>query len=175
MIHTMSVLEPGETPMVETCLPQIGQPSVLGLAEMLLKARVQVDDLLRDAEPASRSHSTVSVIALASFSAYSWAMVLLLVAAPAAAIPSVLADGWSACSAAGGGFVAGVHGRPGRRHRVCLPSFYFYGLLAGVKISFLQVVAHCLKGQAATAIMLIGILPIYVAIALGMLIFRRSG
>jgi hypothetical protein len=52
-----------------------------------------------------------------------------------------------------------------------LPSFYFYGLLAGVRINFLQVVTHCLKGQASTAIMLIGILPIYVAIALGMLIF----
>ena len=35
---------------------------------------------------------------------------------------------------------------------VCLPSFYFYGLLAGVRVSMLDVVVHALKAQAMTAV-----------------------
>ena len=50
---------------------------------------------------------------------------------------------------------------------MCLPSFYFYGLLAGVRVSWAQVTAQVMKGQAATAVMLIGIMPVYVAAALG--------
>ena len=111
------------------------------------------------------------VIALASFSVYAWAMVLLLDAAPSDAIPGVLAENWAAGVRPAMGLWAAYAFGLVAATGICLPSFYFYGLLAGVKISFLQVVAHCLKGQACTAIMLIGILPIYVAIALGMLIF----
>ncbi len=82
-------------------------------------------------------------------------------------IPRVLADGWSFAVRPSVGlwlaYSLGLVAATG----ICLPSFYFYGLLAGVKMTFLQVVTHCLKGQAATAIMLIGILPIYVAVAPG--------
>jgi hypothetical protein len=55
---------------------------------------------------------------------------------------------------------------------ICLPSFYFYGLLAGIRISMLDVTAHAMKGMAVTAIVLVGLLPIYVAVALGMVVFR---
>ncbi len=54
---------------------------------------------------------------------------------------------------------------------VCLPSLYFYGLLAGVKMSMLDVTVHALKSKATAAIALIGILPIYAAVALGMMVF----
>ena len=33
---------------------------------------------------------------------------------------------------------------------VCLPSFYFYALLAGVRMTMLQVTAHIMRGMAAT-------------------------
>src|SRR5262249_36235970 len=55
---------------------------------------------------------------------------------------------------------------------VCLPSFYFYALLAGVRMTMLQVTAHIMRGMAATSLMLMGILPIYVAIVLGAVVFR---
>lgn len=55
---------------------------------------------------------------------------------------------------------------------VCLPSLYFYGLLAGVRMSMLDVVAHAIKSQAAMALMLVGILPMYVAIGLGVKVFN---
>ena len=54
---------------------------------------------------------------------------------------------------------------------VCLPSFYFYGLLAGVKLSMLQSAAHAVKCLAVTAVVLVGALPIYVAVSLGMIVF----
>jgi hypothetical protein len=54
---------------------------------------------------------------------------------------------------------------------ICLPSFYFYGLLAGVRTSMLGVVCHAMKGMASAAIALLGILPIYVATALTVIVF----
>jgi hypothetical protein len=54
---------------------------------------------------------------------------------------------------------------------VCLPSFYFYGLLAGVRTTMLEVTVHATKGMASAAVAVIGILPIYVALVLGTLVF----
>jgi hypothetical protein len=171
MIDMMPVMDFVEIPTVEVASPVAGEHSALGLAELLLKDRAQVDELLRDDSRQVDLIPRFLVIALGSFSVYAWAMVLLLHAAPNGSIPSVLAEGWSFAVrptvALWLAYALGLVAATG----IFLPSFYFYGLLAGVKISFLQVVAHCLKGQASTAIMLIGILPIYVAVALGMLIF----
>src|SRR5262249_48016308 len=50
----------------------------------------------------------------------------------------------------------------------------FFGLLAGVKLSFVQTVAHVIKGKGATSVMLVGLLPVYVAVALGMIVFEAS-
>jgi hypothetical protein len=55
---------------------------------------------------------------------------------------------------------------------VCLPSFYFYSLLAGIRVSALQVVGQVMKGKAATSMMLLGVLPSYVAVVLGAIVFR---
>ncbi len=65
------------------------------------------------------------------------------------------------------GYVVGLVAATG----VCLPSFYFYGLLAGAKLSMLQATAHAVKSLAVTAVVLVGALPIYVAVALGMIVF----
>ncbi len=55
---------------------------------------------------------------------------------------------------------------------ICLPSLYFYGLLAGVRMTFRDVVAHALKSQVVMSVMLIGILPVYVALGLATHIFK---
>jgi hypothetical protein len=54
---------------------------------------------------------------------------------------------------------------------VCLPSFYFYGLLAGIRTTMLQVTTNALKGMASSAVALIGVLPVYFAAVLGLLVF----
>jgi hypothetical protein len=171
MINTLPVMDAVEIPTVEPLLKVAGEPSALGLAELLLKDRPRADALLRDDDRQMDLIPRFLMIALTSFSIYAGAMILLLDAAPEAAVPNVLADGWSLSVRPALGlwlaYAVGMVATTG----ICLPSFYFYGLLAGVRIGFVQIVTHCLKGQAATAIMLIGTLPIYVAVALGMLIF----
>ncbi len=57
---------------------------------------------------------------------------------------------------------------------ICLPSLYFYGLLAGVRMTMLDVVQNALKAKATTAIALVGILPVYAALALGVILFETS-
>jgi hypothetical protein len=57
---------------------------------------------------------------------------------------------------------------------VCLPSLYFYGLLSGLRMTMSDVVVHTLKGCAVTAVALIGILPIYSALALGAIVLPVS-
>jgi hypothetical protein len=55
---------------------------------------------------------------------------------------------------------------------VCLPSLYFYGLLAGIPMSMARVTVHTVKAMSTTAVALVGILPIYMAFSLGAAIFH---
>jgi len=57
---------------------------------------------------------------------------------------------------------------------ICLPSLYFYGLLAGVRMSMVDVVLHSLKSKATGAVGLIGILPMYAAVGMGVIILTGA-
>jgi hypothetical protein len=146
--------------------------SVLGLTELLLKNSARLDRLARDDSRQPLLIPSFLAVGLASFSLFALALVLTLNAAPPAALPEPLAGAWTAHRtgsavalwlAYGLGFTLTTG--------VCLPSFYFYGLLAGVRVSWLQVTAQVMKGQGATAVMLMGILPVYLAAALGAIVF----
>lgn len=50
---------------------------------------------------------------------------------------------------------------------ICLPSYYFYTLQCGFVPSLRRIVINTIAGQAATGMYLFGIVPIYVAIMLG--------
>ena len=54
---------------------------------------------------------------------------------------------------------------------ICLPSLYFYGLLAGVQMTMMDVAIHAMKSKAVAAVTLVGILPIYAAFGLAVAIF----
>lgn len=54
---------------------------------------------------------------------------------------------------------------------ICLPSLYFYGLLAGVRMTAMDVVIHAVKSKAVGAVMLLGVLPIYAPWGLAIAIF----
>jgi len=171
MSSTIPLYEPIELQTAEPWCPPADSQSVLGLAELLLKDRRSADELLREENQQVDLIPRFVTISLVSFTLYAWAMILLLDVAPDGAIPTILADGWALAIrpalALWLAYALGLIASTG----VCLPSFYFYGLLAGIKISFVGIVGHSMKGAASTAIMLMGILPIYVAVALGMLIF----
>ena len=155
--------------------PQPAGDSTLGLAELLLKDPLRVDRLTRDEGLLAELVPRFLAMALASFSIYSGAMIAVLHFVPAAALPKMVSDYWN-----GGGvrvslavwaaYTLGMIAASG----ICLPSFYFFGLLAGLRLSFLQTVAQVVKGKGATAVMLVGLLPIYFAVVMGMKVFEAS-
>jgi hypothetical protein len=146
--------------------------SVLGLTELLLKNPGRLDRLARDEGRQPLLIPSFLAVGLASFSLFALALVLTLNAAPSAALPQPLAAQWTHHRSGSAAvlwlaYALGFTLTTG----VCLPSFYFYGLLAGVRVSWLQVTAQVMKGQAATAVMLMGILPVYLTAALGAVVF----
>src|SRR5205085_2070729 len=119
-----------------------GGESMLGLAELLLKDAPRVDRMARDDARLAELIPRFLTLAIVTFSIYSVAMAAVLHFLPAAALPPALEEHWS--SGAGptfalwGAYTIGMIAASG----VCLPSFYFFGLLAGVRLTFAQTVAH---------------------------------
>jgi hypothetical protein len=151
----------------------VNEHSVLGLAELLLKQPARVDQLTRDEARQPDLIPRFLAISLVGFALFAIALVLLFDLAPLAALPHFLAVWWSAGGIGPGlslalAYTTGLVAATG----VCLPSFYFYCLLAGVRTSMLQVTAHAMKGMATSAVVLLGVLPIYVAVVLGMVVFE---
>jgi hypothetical protein len=148
----------------------VNERSLLGLAELLLKAPARLDASVRDPAHQAELIPRLLVLALLCLAIFAVVLTSLFLAADARAIPFVV-EPWngstaSACALALA-YPVGMVAATG----ICLPTFYFFGLLAGVRISVLQVTAHVLKGKAATAVLLLGLTPIYLAVALGLLIF----
>jgi hypothetical protein len=148
--------------------------STLGLAELLLKDPIRVDRMTRDDSRLGEVIPRFLALALASFTIYSFAMAAVLHFVPVTALPPVVSTHWSdgvgPTFALWAAYSIGMIAASG----VCLPSFYFFGLLAGVRFTFVQTVAHLVKGKGATSVMLVGLLPVYVAVALGMIVFDAS-
>jgi len=149
----------------------VNERSILGLAEMLLKAPAQLDAWTRDPARQGELIPRFLTLALASLALFAVVLVLLLLGSKADTVPSIL-ERWDGSAgpavALGLAYPAGMVAATG----LCLPTFYFFGLLAGVRISVLQVTTHVLKGKAATSIFLLGLTPIYLAVTLGLLIFH---
>jgi hypothetical protein len=150
-----------------------GGQTVFGLVEMLLKGPERLNALLRERRQAADMISRFLAVSLVSLCIFGAALGILLWLAPLDALPAFLKVHWAKqpypsavvlATAYAAGFVLAAG--------VCLPSFFFYALLAGVRMTMLQVTAHIMRGMAATSLMLVGILPIYVAIVLGAVVFR---
>ncbi|HTU20908.1 MAG TPA: hypothetical protein VMG10_22845 [Gemmataceae bacterium] len=160
-------------PYAELAAPPVNEHSLLGLVELLLKAPAQLDAWTRDSSRQAELVPRLLTLALTSFAVFSLVLVLLFHAAKPEAVPFIL-EHWSRSAgpalALGLAYPVGLVAATG----ICLPTFYFFGLLAGVRISVLQVTTHVLKGKAATAVLLLGLTPIYLCITLGMLIFHAD-
>src|SRR5260370_22426398 len=165
---TIPVVELADEPPIE-----VDEHSTLGLTELLLKNNRQVDSMVREEDRQASLIPRFLSIAVTSFSVFSLAIAMLLSLVPAENLPDFLKEAWIRSPGRAGlslwlafsvGLVAAT--------AVCLPSFYFYGLLSGVRITLLQVTAHIMEGMAATSLMLMGLLPIYVAYVLGMIVFH---
>jgi hypothetical protein len=141
---------------------------MIDLVDLILKDRRRLDTLIRDEARAPELIPRLLALALLGFTVFGIAATLIvnLVSPLPAWMPSTRwYDGtWASLTLA---YVIGLVAAAG----VCLPSFYFYGLLAGVKLSMLQSTAHTVKCLAVTAVVLVGALPIYVAVSMGMAVF----
>lgn len=152
----------------EQAPPPPAAPRALELVEMVLKSPSSLDALVRAPALAGDLVPRLLLIALSGFSLYGLAVGLILGLSDARLplVPPVrLGDGsalWLFLA-----YDLGLLAACG----ICLPSFYFYGLLAGIRTSMLEVTLHALKSLTVTAVVLVGVLPIYVALALGLVTF----
>lgn len=165
----MDTISLNTPPRAAVNAPGLNERSALGLVELFLKDRPRLDGLVRDSARESELFPRLLAIALSGFTIFGVSVSIILSTA-GLGLPGLPGVRWSDGSAFwlilayDLGLVAACG--------VCLPSFYFFGLLAGVRTSMLQVTLQSLKGLAATSVTLVGILPIYVAVALGLVIFE---
>lgn len=149
-----------------------GETSTAGVVEMLLKDQNRLNLLLRDEAQQRELLPRMLAVTLTGLAIYSLIAMAILNALWIKRglwfdhLPAAYWNDWSGANlvlAYTLGFVAAAG--------ICLPSFYFYGLLAGIKTTMLSVAAHATKGMAATAVALVGLLPVYVSMALSSVVF----
>lgn len=161
--------------------------SLFGLVELILKDRGRLEGAIRQRGWQPLFIPRFLAISLASFVLFGAAMAIVMGASGYAVMLTPMtvvliesqplmtfepADGFLKAWGTGGvsltiAYAIGLVAATG----ICLPSLYFYGLLAGVKLTMVDVVVHALKAKATTAIALVGILPVYVAISMGVITF----
>lgn len=146
--------------------------SLTQLLDLLLKDRPRLERLLRLPDQQRRLVPRLLTLGLIGFAIYGLGATVMLNAVHVSWgywPPGIPEADWNNRSVANLllAYCVGLVAANG----ICLPSFYFYGLLAGVRTNMLGVVAHAMKGMASAAIALVGILPIYVATALTVVVF----
>jgi len=183
---------PAEPPPFAPNIELPGKTGIADLVELILKRRDQLERLIR--EPSLQSPLMPKFLAIALIGFVFFGVALSLVFTSAGQWPRLVAisevvagDARSVATfdrLAGGearrapwldgsaealiaAYAIGLIAATG----ICLPSLYFYGLLAGVRITMLDVVIQSLKAKATAAVALVGILPIYAALGLAVVIF----
>lgn len=182
------------SPLPADTEPDVGDirlAGVMSLVEFILKAPRRLDRHIRDSALQPSFIPRFLAISLISFATFGVALALVLAAAHVTPRLAPLTDyvgrtyttqplvrfeenaGFTALWSSGGAwrmivaYCFGLIAATG----VCLPSLYFYGLLSGIRLSMLDVATHAMKAKATSAVALMGILPLYIAVALGVAIF----
>ena len=127
-MQTMTFVEPVAEPWTDSTPAE--DPRTTGLVELMLKDRRRLDALIRDEASPPELIPRLLAVALLGFTIFGVAATLIvnLGGEPPSWVPSARwSDGtWASLTLA---YVLGLVAATG----VCLPSFYFYGLLAGVQ------------------------------------------
>lgn len=182
---------PSEQPRTGAEFADVVDDGPLGLIELILKDPVQLDRLIRRPEQQAALLPRFLAISLICFTFFGVAMSLIFcatsvwphlfsidsfiarqqpellhfqdVGTQSFAAPWTNGNAYRLIAAYAIGLIAATG--------ICLPSLYFYGLLAGVRMTMMDVVIQSLKSKAVAAITLVGILPIYAAFGLAIAIF----
>jgi hypothetical protein len=172
--------------------PRASEVGLLALVELVLKSPPRLHQLLRDTTGQLALLWRLLAISLLSFVLYGVAMSLVLSAtghwptlahvptwlrgdgpallvfndleSPRGALAPWLSGAAFKLTAA---YAFGLIAATG----VCLPSLYFYCLLSGIPLTMVDVVLHAVKAKAVAAVALVGILPLYAAVAMGAAVF----
>ncbi len=171
----------------------VASPKMLALVELILKDRPRLERVIRDPALAAELIPRFLAVSLVGFTLFGVTMALVIhavgvrlhlasmkevlegtsasliqfepfVTQSGAKIVRDITAGLRLVSAYDLGLIAAAG--------ICLPSLYFYGLLAGVPMSMARVTVHTVKAMSTTAVALVGILPIYMAFSLGAAIFH---
>jgi hypothetical protein len=156
--------------------PRGDNVSLLGLVELLLKNPRRLDYLNREETRQAELVPRLLAVALAGFALFGVALLLILHFTAPAAYPHRFLPVPRASLTDGSGlalvlaYCLGLVAATG----LCLPSFYFFSLLAGVRMRLAQIVSQVVSAKATTAVVLVGILPVYVAVVLGLAVFEAD-
>lgn len=170
-------------------LQHVQSPRLPDLVELILKDRPRLERIIRDPSFAADLIPRFLAVSLIGFTLFGFTLALIIKTldvqprlAPVkslieCAVPELIMfvpkAGLGAVETAGAAlrlitaYDLGLIAAAG----VCLPSLYFYGLLAGVEMSLARVTVHTVKAMSTTAVALVGILPIYAAFGLGAAVF----
>jgi hypothetical protein len=185
--------EASEPVAADAIFESVDSPKLVDLVELILKDRPGLEKIIRDPALAGELVPRFLAVSLLGFTLFGAALALVMHAVgvhPQLASIKNLLDGreitligFATLSDSAGNalltslvaalqliaaYDLGLIAAAG----VCLPSLYFYGLLAGVPMSMARVTVHTVKAMSTTAVALVGILPIYMAFSLGAAIFH---
>lgn len=149
--------------------------SIWGLFEVLLKAPERLNPFIRlPGLQASLSAGFVA-ITFVGLALYAVGLFAALYFAPNEARPALLDGGWDGGVASLVGLVAAYPGGVLLASLIVLPSYWFFGLLCGVKMPIGEVLTHSLKGKAATTVLVLGLMPIYAVIVVCLILAKVPG
>src|SRR5882724_5792261 len=149
--------------IVQRDLKQTEGVSFFGYIELLLKDRRRLGDLLLDERRSLEALPKLLGVAIIGFAAYGLIISTVFRLSGTIDTEVLKSANWIAVTLS---YALGLIGAV----CVCLPSFYFYALLAGVRASMPQVAAQSVRALATTALLLLGIMPIYVVAIIGLYI-----
>ena len=175
-------------------LETVAPPRFLEIVELILKDRPRLERIIGDPWLSAELIPRFLAVALMGFTLFGIALAIIVesigIRMELTSVRTILQPSESALiqfnPAPSGLDLSGFGGRALRliaaydlgliaAAGVCLPSLYFYALLAGVPMSMARVTVHTLKGMATTAVALVGILPIYMALSLAVAVFHLPG
>ena len=139
--------------------------STVPLIDLLLRHRKQADRQCADPDASARLLPRLTAMAIAGIAAYSLVQGLLLTGGT---FPwwSALSDSHPAI-AIGAVFLSFEFGLMGAQI-AGLPTFYFHGLLSGLHPHAWRITVESMRARATASVVLLGLLPIYLALSLGL-------
>jgi hypothetical protein len=143
------------------------------LIDLLLRSPEALDAALEQPQAALSTTSRLLPLALGGLLAYGAVQGLLLTESRTAMWPTPVAGGIPLFSmgVVGLAYVGGFFGA----QVAGLPSAWFYAALAGVRVPAARIAGEALRAQATSALVLLGLLPIYLAAGLGLTAIEHSG